>query len=401
MNSLRIIWITFFLLVTGILGVKLAGAQVTVAGTATSIGGGNYRYDYTLTNVGSTPIWSFSIDTGSAPSHLVGPTGWSSHVITISNRRIVQWVSMTQVSDLQPSSSLGNFSITSLRTPGMVAFRSIDETPNIFDEGQTTGPAFVGSQLANISTRLNVGTGENVLIGGFIVTGTHTKKVLIRGLGPSLASAGLTGLIADPLLVLHDSQRRIIASNDNWRDSTAEADIVDSTIPPTNSKEAAIVMSLAPGAYTVILQSASGGHGIGLIEIYDLDRVADSKLANISTRGLVQTEANVLIGGLIIQGTNATKVIVRAIGPSLTHAGLTGVLLDPTLELHNAQGLLVASNDNWKTSLAAIQSTGIPPTDDRESAILKTLSPGRYTAIVRGKNNSTGLALVEVYQLNN
>ena len=257
--------------------------------------------------------------------------------------------------------------------------------------------AFTGlgpTRLGNISTRGVVETGENVLIGGFIVTGTQPKKVMVRAIGPSLP---LVGVLADPNLELHNGAGTLIANNDNWVDAPNKQEIIDSTIPPTNDFESAILTSLDPGPYTAIVSGVNNTAGIALVEDYDLDNAVDSELANISTRGLVQTGDNVLIGGFIVAGYNAEKVIVRAIGPSLPVAG---TLADPTLELHDANGVILASNDNWRdTQEAEIIATTIPPNDDAESAIVQTLAPAAYTAIVRGMNGTSGVALVEVYNL--
>lgn len=252
------------------------------------------------------------------------------------------------------------------------------------------------STLANISTRLQVNTGDSVLIGGFIITGTQQKRVIARGIGPSLP---ISGALADPMLELRDSVGNLIASNDNWR-STQEAEIIATGIPPSNDLESAIVANLAANssAYTATVRGVNNGTGVGLVEVYDLDRTVDSKLANISTRGLVQMDNSVLIGGLIVLGQNPLRLIVRAIGPSLP---VSGSLADPTLELHDGNGTLVASNDNWRSDQEAeIIATGIPPTNDLESAIVQNLNPGSYTAVVRGKNNTTGVGLVEAYALN-
>lgn len=248
--------------------------------------------------------------------------------------------------------------------------------------------------FGNISTRLRVETGEHVLIGGFIVTGSQPKKLMVRAIGPSLP---LPGALADPVLELHSSTG-LIASNNNWR-SNQEAEIVATGIPPGNDNESAIVTTLEPGSYTAIVRGSNNGTGVALVEVYDLDQGADSKLANISTRGFVQTADNVLIGGFIVVGSAPAKAIVRAIGPSLP---VSGALADPTLELHDGNGATIASNDNWRSDQEAeIMATTLPPTRDAESAIVATLTPGSYTAIVRGKNNTTGVALVEVYQLAN
>ena len=266
------------------------------------------------------------------------------------------------------------------------------------------------SQLGNISTRLGVGIGDNVLIGGFIIKGMQPKKTIVRALGPTLTGAGLTGVLADPMLELHNSGGTVIASNDNWHTTqlggiiTANqvTDIQNSGLAPSQNAEAAIIATLQPGNYTAIVRGKNSTTGIAIIESYDLDQTVDSKLANISTRGLVQTGDNVMIGGLIIKGFDPAKIIVRAIGPSLAGAGISNPLQDPTLELHDGNGTLITFNDNWKDSQQAdIQTTGLAPSSDAESAILATLSPGSYTAIVRGKNDTSGVALIEAYQLGN
>lgn len=252
--------------------------------------------------------------------------------------------------------------------------------------------------LANISTRLPVQTGDNALIGGFIITGTQPKKVIIRAIGPSLS---LAGKLANPVLELF-SGSTLLESNDNWVDSPNKQAIIDSTIPPSNDLEAAIVRTLpANGAsYTAVVRGVTNSTGIGVVEAYDLDRTVDSKLANISTRGLVQTDPNVLIAGTIVLGQNGQKVIVRAIGPSLS---IPGKLANPTLELRDSNGALLQANDNWIDSpnkQAIIDST-VPPTNDLESAIVATLAANgaSYTAIVRGANGTSGIAVVEVYAL--
>jgi hypothetical protein len=253
--------------------------------------------------------------------------------------------------------------------------------------------------LGNISTRLRVETGDNVLIGGFIVTGTQPKRVIIFAIGPSLSSFGFPGALADPVLELRDSSGGLIRSNNNWR-SDQEAEIIATGIPPSNDLESAVVQTVpANGArYTAIVRGVNNTTGIAVVEAYDLDRTVDSKLANISTRGFVQTGDNVLIGGLIVLGQNPLRIIVRAIGPSLP---LPGALGDPTLELHDGNGALIASNDNWRSDQEAeIIATGLPPSNDLESALVRNLAPGNYTAIVRGVNSTTGIALVEAYGLN-
>jgi hypothetical protein len=255
----------------------------------------------------------------------------------------------------------------------------------------TPGPAI------NISTRMRVLANDNVLIGGFIVTGTEAKKVIIRGIGPSLAGV-LQGTLADPVLQLF-SGSTVLASNDDWKENQAAVEAT--TIPPSNDLESAIVATLNPGAYTAILSGKNGGQGVGVVEVYDLSTRSQSELANIATRGFVDSGDNVMIGGFIV-GVNAesglTRVIVRGNGPSLP---VNGALQDPTLELHDGSGTLLASNDNWKESQEQeIRFTQIPPSNDLESAIVRSLPPGNYTAILRGKNNGVGIGLIEVYKLN-
>jgi hypothetical protein len=257
--------------------------------------------------------------------------------------------------------------------------------------------------LLNISTRLRVLTGDNVGIAGFIITGTDAKRVIVRGIGPSLTDQGVPDALNDPTLELHDSSGATLAFNDNWRD-TQQDEIIATGIPPNNGRESAIIATLSANnsSYTAILRGKNDTTGVGLVEVYDLDQSTNSKLANISTRGFVDTGNNVMIGGFILGGGNGPNatVVVRAIGPSLANSGVADALQDPTLELHDVNGALIAFDDNWKDSQQAdIQATGIPPTDDRESAIVATLSPGNYTAIVRGVNDTTGVALVEVYNL--
>ena len=256
------------------------------------------------------------------------------------------------------------------------------------------------SQLLNISTRMQVQTGDNVLIGGFIITGNAAKKVILRAIGPSLTAQGVDGALADPVLELHGPDGSLIMSNDNWKDMQ-QSDIEATGIPPTNDAESALIATLSPGGYTAIVSGKNNTSGVGLVEGYDLDQPADSQLANISTRGIVQTGSNVMIGGFILGNQNGTaNILIRALGPSLAQQGVKGVLADPTLELHDSDGDLIMSNDNWKDSQQAeVEATGIPPTNELESAIVVTLSPAAYTAILAGKNGATGVGLVEVYRL--
>jgi hypothetical protein len=256
----------------------------------------------------------------------------------------------------------------------------------------------------NISTRLPVGTDQNVLIGGFIIQGPNPKNVIIRAIGPSLP---LAGSLQNPFLELHDGSGALIAANDNWRStqigglltSGQRIEIQASGVAPLNDSESAIIATLSPGAYTAVVRGANNTTGIAVVEGYDLDADQSSKLANISTRGFIQTGDNVMIGGFIMGGgTGATRVVMRGIGPSLGAFGITNPLVDPMIELHDANGALIDSNDDWRTNQAVILSTGLAPTHDAESALLlPNPAPGAYTAVLRGKNNGTGVGVVEVY----
>jgi hypothetical protein len=255
------------------------------------------------------------------------------------------------------------------------------------------------SQLTNISTRLHVLTGNNVLIAGFIVTGSDNKKVILRALGPTLTSFGVTDALQDPTIELHDSTGAIIVSNDNWKD-TQQNEITATGKAPPNDREAAILRSLAPGSYTAIVRGKNATTGTALVELYDVDQLVNARLSNISTRGFVGTDNGVIIGGFIVSPGDSVNVVVRGLGPTLTKFGVTNALQDPTLSLRNANGTEIASNDNWwDTQRAELQAVGRAPPDDHESAIKQTLTPGNYTVIERGNNNTTGVGLVEVYKV--
>jgi hypothetical protein len=239
------------------------------------------------------------------------------------------------------------------------------------------------------------------MIGGFIVTGSVPKKVAIRGVGPSLSNAGLSDVLADPTLELRGSNSALLMQNDNWQDDPAQAaELTTLGLALADLRESGLVATLDPGAYTAIIAGKNQTSGIALVEIYDVDTAAASRLANISTRGFVQTGQNVMIGGFILgNGDNAT-VAVRGIGPSLSQLGLSNVLADPTLELRDSNGDLLIANDNWQDDPAAaaqLTAQGLAPQNPLESGIFASLSPGLFTAILAGKNGGTGLGLVEVY----
>ena len=237
------------------------------------------------------------------------------------------------------------------------------------------------------------------MIGGFIVQGDTAKRVVLRAIGPSLAALGVRNVLADPVLELYDSTSALIKQNDNW--GSLPADVVADGLTPKDPAESVITANLAPGGYTAVLRGANSTTGVALCELYDLEP-ANSRISNISTRGVAGPGDSAMIGGFIIGGSDPAKVLVRAIGPSLIAFGISGALPDPILELRNSDGSLLFENDNWGTDQKQqiIDST-IPPTDSRESAIVATLAPGNYTAVVRDAGNSTGVALVEIYDLQN
>jgi len=257
------------------------------------------------------------------------------------------------------------------------------------------------ASFQNLSARAHVFTGQRILIAGFIIEGSENKTLLLRGIGPSLASFGVSAPLADPTLSLLDHTGALIAANDDWK-ATQQAQIQATGLAPPNDLEAAILVTLSPGAYTVLLQGKAMTTGIALAEVYDVDPNVNARATNVSARAFVGTGNDVLIGGTIIGGNPGSlqRVLVRALGPSLASAGVTTPLADPTLSLRDANGNVIANNDNWKDSQQAdIAATGKAPLNDHESAILALLGPGNYTAIVAGKNGTTGVALVEFYSL--
>lgn len=300
----------------------------------------------------------------------------------------------TSFAPLQVASVVtGTFAQTSSNSDVAVTAKGIDV--------KVTGPNPPPPAPVNISTRLAVQTGENVLIGGFIVVGDAgtTKKVLIRGLGPSLTQLGVPNALDDTVLELYDGSGNPIQTNDDWRTGGQEQEIKDTTIPPSDDRESAMIATLSPGNYTAIVRGKNDTPGVGQVEVYDLQGGSYTHIANISTRGVVRTVDDVMIGGFIVNGTEPAKVLLRAVGPSLSQLGVANPLADPMLEMHDKNGAAIL-NDDWRnTQELDIQNTTIPPTDDREAALITVVAPGQYTAVVRGKNNTTGIALVEVYGL--
>jgi hypothetical protein len=257
-----------------------------------------------------------------------------------------------------------------------------------------------GPRAMNLSTRMQVQTGDNVGIGGFIITGSISKRVLIRAIGPSLIAFGVADALADPVLELHGSNGFLTVTNNNWRDSQETA-IQATGLAPSNNLESAILTTLAPGSYTAIVRGGDATSGVGLVEAYDLDQIDDSKLANLSTRAFVSSGGDIVIAGFVLGGDNqASRIVLRGIGPSLTSMGIPNALPDPGLELRNSSGSLVSSNNNWQDNSAQateLTAANLAPTSPAESALAVTLSPGSYTALLSGMNNTTGIGIVEVY----
>lgn len=282
-------------------------------------------------------------------------------------------------------------------TPATATVTIIDDDP----QGQPP-PA----KALNISTRASVQTGDRILIGGFIVTGNQTKYVVLRGLGPSLAQAGVppNAVLLDPVIQLNRADGTVIAMNDNWKDDPAHQFQFGGTVyEPKDDREALLLVTVQGGAYTVFLTGKNQTQGIGLVEVYDINGKGEPELANLSTRGYVGQENDVMIGGFILGNEpGSVQVAIRGLGPSLANAGLTGVLPDPALELHDANGNLVAANDNWQsdpTSAAQLLAHGLALPDSKEAGLVVTLPPGAFTAILNGKFVGTGIGLVEVYNL--
>jgi hypothetical protein len=249
---------------------------------------------------------------------------------------------------------------------------------------------------------MRVQTGDSVGVGGFIVTGSASKHVLIRAIGPSLADAGIPNVLADPVLELHGPGTFVTITNNDWRDDPVqEALILATGIPPADNLESAIEARLVPGNYTAVVKGNNDATGVALVEVYDLDSAAASKLANISTRAFVSTGDNVVIAGFVLGGNSGNdRLVVRGIGPSLTAAGVPNALADPTLELRDGDGALLLANNDWQddpAQAAELTAAGLAPASDLESGIATTLPPGLYTALLGGLNNGTGIGLVEVY----
>ena len=332
---------------------------------------------------------------------------------------LVSVPAITRISPLQFSASSSNTNIASVNVSGTNLLISAGQTGSAqitvtatdldgaaVSQTFTVNVAPAPGRLLNISTRAEVRTGTDVLIGGFIVRGGSSKRLLVRAIGPSLGGTGVSDPLNDPFLELRAGNGDLIASNDNWGDAPNRQEIVDTGVAPTAAAESAILTTVPSSSqitsYTAIVRPRDEKAGVGLVEVYDLDSGPGSTLLNISTRGHVGVNDDVMIGGFILGGSEGKRVLLRAIGPSLANSGVSNSLSNPGLELRNSQGTLLASNDNWKDHATSdeIEAMNLDPADPRESALIHPVSPGAYTAIVRGNGDTpTGVALVEIYQL--
>jgi hypothetical protein len=330
---------------------------------------------------------SFSTSNLSTGTHTITATYQSDTLSALSIGTTTQTVSSSSASPTPTP--------TSTPTPTATATPTVSPTST-----PTATPTATPSQPVNLSTRMHVGTGDAAGFGGFIITGTTPKHVLIRGLGPSLTQFGIGNVLADPFLELYSGSTRI-AFNNNWRD-TQEQTIQQTGIPPTHDRESAIDTTLTPGQYTALLKGNNGETGVGLVEVYDLNQ-GSSKLANISTRAFVSSSAEIMIAGFVLGNNGGSdRVVIRGLGPSLSNAGVPSPLPNPALELRDANGTLLIANNDWQDDweqAAEISDAGLAPSNNLEAAIAATLPPGAYTALLFGRNTTTGVGLVEIYDL--
>jgi cyclophilin family peptidyl-prolyl cis-trans isomerase len=362
--------------------------------------------------IAAVPRFNFGEPVESLPLRNYTQTDYNSgKPVAVGN--LVSIPGISQISPLSFSASSDNASVSVtvsgtrlLVTGNSVGTAHITVTATDFD-GATVSQMFAVNviaapgRLVNLSTRMQVGTGDNALFVGFIMSGASPKRLAIRALGPS---SGLPNPVANPVLELHDANTTI-ATNDNWADNANAQEITEAGLNPGSPNESVIlttVPSNTNGAgYTAVMRGANNTTGLGVVEVYDLDSGPGSTLLNVSTRGQVGVDPNALIAGLTLSGSDPKKILVRAIGPSLTGFGVPGALADPTLELRDSNAALLDSNDDWTNSpqKTQIQNSGFAPSNSKESAVLQTLPAGAYTAVVHGTNGGTGVGSVEVYQL--
>jgi hypothetical protein len=316
---------------------------------------------------------------------------------------VASFSNMNQNGDwaLTPEFDLSAFRGQTVRLQ-FVAGNNAQDTTAFFVDDVTLFAYFdeIPPRLVGLSTRMQVLTGNDVAIAGFAISGSSSKTVVVRARGPSLAGAGITNPLQNPTLrLVRAADGATLAVNDNWEQASNAGQLLQSGFAPSNSAEPAVLMSLAPGGYTAVVSGVGGGTGVAIVEVFEID-TAWVPLVAISTRGQVLTGNDVMIGGFIIQGNAAQTVVIRARGPSLIPAGINNALPDPLLQLvRSADQAVIGVNDNWgeASNAADLQASGFAPSNALESALLVTLPPGAYTAIVRGVGNSTGVGIVEVY----
>ena len=382
-----------------------SGGTFSLANATASVGG-NWSNSGTFTHNGNSTV-RFVDECATGPASLTGATSFhnltfissTGRTFTIPVGSLIQVASTLTITgaigaQIQFVSANPSQAANIVTAPGATITGTNYQAGTNVNIGPPNPP-----RLSNISTRGPVLTGDNVLIGGFIIQGSTNKQVVIRARGPSMAQFGVPGLLANPQLVLYSGQTPV-ASSDNWGDAANAAAITASGFAPENANEAAILTTLAPGPYTAIVTGVGNTTGIAIVEVFEVD-APNTPLINISTRGIVQTGDNVMIGGIIIQGDGPQTVVVRARGPSLAALGVPGTLANPQLVLYSGQ-TAIASNDNWgdAPNAAAITASTFAPTNPNEAAVLVTLQPGAYTAIVTGVGNTTGIAIVEVFKVN-
>ncbi len=371
----------------------LTGYTGTVHFTSTASSGAHLPPDSTLTN----GVGTFSVTFDTPGNYTITARDTVNPSMIGTSGTIFVAVIDPPTPTIGPTATPG-VSPTPSPTPTLTPTPPPNPTPTPSATASPTPP----TQALNLSTRLRVQTGDNVGVGGFIITGTGPKHVLLRAIGPSLTASGVPNALADPVLELHGPSPFVTISDDDWRDDPAqEALIIASGIQPTNDLESAIDATLDPGIYTAIIKGKNDTSGVGLVELYDLSQAAPSKLANISTRAFVSTGDSIVIGGFTLGGGNANdRVALRGIGPSLTAQGVPNALADPVLELRDGNGALLISNNDWQddpVQAAELTDAGLAPTNPLESGIATTLPPGTYTALLAGIDNGSGVGLVEVY----
>jgi hypothetical protein len=396
----------------------VTGGSSSPTGMVTFQEGSNALAQIPLSN-GSA---SFSTSTLSAGSHTITATYQSDTLSALSSDTTGQSVvsptptptappTATATSTPTPTAtSTPTASATAIPTATSTPSASATATPTATSTPSATAtstptatatPTATPAQPINLSTRMRVGSGDNIGIGGFIISGVTPKHVLIRAIGPSLTQSGVPNALPDPVLELYHSGPSPFATNNNWRD-TQEAAIKATGIPPVNDLESAIDTTLTPGNYTAIVRGNNGGTGVSLVEVYDLNEPA-GRLANISTRAFVQTGADITIAGFILGNQNgADRIVIRGIGPSLASSGVNNPLPNPNLELRDGDGTLLATNNDWQddpAQAAKLSAAGLAPSNDLESGMAVTLPSGSYTALLAGENDSTGIGLVEIYDL--